>query len=879
MAHNQVKAQSFRPSFSGKTIPRPGLFEKLDGAVKRGRQLVCLTAPAGYGKTVLISSWLKTYDGISIWVPCDSLNIDFPRFIFQLVALIQTRLPGFCSEITPLLSNIKPDEFTALQNCFFDCLSSVPEPILFCFDDFHLIEEPEIYRFLVLLVDRLPAVATIILISRTRPPLPTARFRVRCQLLELTAADLRFSSEETKAFIQANHELSLTDDEINTLTEKTEGWAAAIHLAAMVIASGKTGHETDSFIRSISGNQEYITSYLMDEVFSLQEGYVQDFLLKTSVVNRFNIFLSAALSEISAEKADSIMNRLIQNNLFFLPLDSNNQWFRYHHLFSSFLRSRLVLKQSVDVDHLLYIAGVWFQTEGYLEEAVDCALQRERHDQAVEIILENWPRMLHEGNIDLMINWCKRLSSSVFISYPGINIAYAWALMLQGDFSSVPSKLNMFDRATGEKLRLNPDYSRTLEWKQWQIEKMLLTALLEYSRHQSESGLEFANKAKETAHPDFPLLEGNAWIISGHLYKQMGQISESLYAFQTGIPMTWREGNTQALIGAHTALANLLADRGELIKAAQICHDGIRLAAENRMAETPAAAPLYIALAYILIELNRLDEAEEILNKGLTAGRINHSLIFLFNSVISQIRLLIARGKADEALEVVDGVSHYITPDNNSQVFADLQAIRYLLIFNTRIREVPVELPVSDLSPWLYQFHASHTSILIHIRALAAAGKLSDALNYANQCIPLCQKSDMTGVLIKFLIVRSRIRDAMGDLTGSNEDLLLAHELGDPLKFIRSFMDEPVYRFSVRSLHSSTLLYSGNDMIIPLTSREEEILGLIKQGLSNSEIAARLSISLSTVKKHISSIFRKIGVTSRSQAIVAQLKVKKTRGC
>jgi len=373
------------------------------------------------------------------------------------------------------------------------------------------------------------------------------------------------------------------------------------------------------------------------------------------------------------------------------------------------------------------------------------------------------------------------------------------------------------------------------------------------------------------AHPDNPLLEGNAWIISGHLYKQMGRTGEAINAFLTGIPMTWREGNTQASIGAHIALANLLADRGELEKAVKTCRDGIRLAAENRMAETPAAAPLYIALASLNIEMDRLGEAEDMLNKGLSAGRINHSLVFLYSSAITQIRLLTAHGKADEALEIVDGVSHFISQENNTRIYADLQAIRVLLLSAHGTGEFSKDVPVADLAPRLEQFQAAHASILIHIRVLAANGKFPDALSWLDQCIQLCEKSDMTGVLIRFLIVRARIREAAGDPSGSRMDLLRAHELGDHSGFVRSFIDESVYvnsRLPLKKTPHRSGTRAETELIVPLTSREEEILVLIKQGLSNSEIASQLSISLSTVKKHTSSIFRKMGVTSRSQAII-----------
>jgi LuxR family maltose regulon positive regulatory protein len=868
-----MMTDTFKPVFSGKTIPRPDLYQKLNRAVERGRQLICLTAPAGYGKTVLISSWLQTCDGISIWVSCDSTNSDFPRFISRLIISIQSCNPDFGSEISSLLPSLKSEDFSAIQNIFFSDLSTISEPVCICFDDYHVIEDIEIHQFLALLVDRLTEKSTLILISRTKPALPIARFRVRGQLLELTAGDLRFSNEETKAFIQANHELSLPDRLIDTLTGQTEGWAAAIHLAAMVIASGKSDLDTSSFIQSISGNQQYIADFLMEEVFSLQEKSVQAFLLNTSMVDRFNIHLSAALSGISVEKADSLIEYLNHANLFLIPLDTENQWFRYHHLFLSFLRSRLTSKHPGDIDRLLSIASEWFSSEGLLEEAVDCATRRVSPDQAVHLILENWPNILHQGNIDLMIKWCKRLPASVFKRYPGMNIAYAWSLALQGHFSGVPSLLDSFDQSITETLQSEPDFMRSREGKRLQIEKALVMALLEYSRQQFEQGLKYSGMAREMAHPDFPLLEGNAWIISGHLYKQMGKISEALMAFQKGIPVTWKEGNTQATIGAYVALVTLLVDQGKLQEAIETCDAGIRLAIEYRMDGTPAAAPLLITLASIMIEMNRLDEAEEMLNKGLASGRVNHSLTFLTNSAIAQIKLLTAREKPIEALEIVEGVSHYLGNGNDPQAFADFQALHCLLQSISAEEGCSSKLPGKDLSSRFEQFHAAHSSILLHIKGMAATGQLSSASGYLDKCIALCEESGMTGVLIRCLIVRSRILDATGDSAGSKDDLRRAHELGDPCGYVRSFIDEPVYSASKKNQPVPSPR-EKNEMIFPLTTREGEILSLIKQGLSNEEIASRLCISLSTVKKHASSIFQKMGVSSRAQAIITDLNKK-----
>ncbi len=874
MPPDQVITETFAPSFSGRSIPRSGLYQKLDGAVKRGRQLICLTTPAGYGKTVLVSSWLQTYGGISVWVSCDSNNHDLSRFFYRLLTSIQARIPGFCSEITPLFPTPNPAEFGALQENLINSFASLSTPVLLCFDDYHLIEERDIHQFLARLIDRLPESASIILISRTRPPLPTARLRVRSQLVELSADDLRFSAEETEKFIQANHGLSLTENQITALTEKTEGWAAAIHLASLVITSGRLRSDPEAFIRSITGNQEYIASFLMDEVFGLQEESIQDFLLYTSVVERFNFRLAAVLSGLPGGTVDSNIEFLERANLFLIPLDTEHHWFRYHHLFSSFLRARLESKRPGYADHLLGTAGSWFLSEGDLEEAVKCALHRQTPDQAVQMILENWPRMLHLGHIDPMINWCKRLPASVFKSYPGLNIAHAWALVLQGYFFGVPSKLELFDRSISDTILSQPDFLPSLEGQRLQIEKELLVALLAYSQNQFEQGLEFSGKAREMAHPDFPLLEGNAWIITGHLYKHMGRVSEAILAFQTGIPMTWKEGNVQATIGAYNALAFLLSNRGDLREATATCQEGIRLAVENHMDETPAAAPLYISLASILTEMDRLDDAETMLNKGLSAGRINHSLVFLSSSAQTQIRLLIARGKPGEALEIAEGVLHHINSESNSQIVNDFESIQSLLQFIVGVKGLPSKRPDPDFAAHFNQFHALHSSMLIYIRALAAFGNRVDALEHLDKGICICSEPDMTGVLIRWLIVRSRVRDAAGDSAGSYKDLQLAHQLGDPIQFVRSFIDEPAYdesRFPANVSIPTYVESCENDMILRLTSREAEILDLIKEGRSNSDIASYLCISLSTVKKHTSSIFRKLGVSSRTQAIVTRI--------
>jgi LuxR family transcriptional regulator, maltose regulon positive regulatory protein len=441
------------PASRANMVPRPRLAELLDAAMSQGRKLILIAAPAGFGKTTLLVEWLtaRTEDrGLRAervssalspqssvlntrvaWLSLDDTDNQLAQFLAYLIAALETVRPGIGAEPWALLrTQVAHPPTQAILTMLVNALGDSPDRLVLALDDYHTITLQAIHEAVAFLLERMPPHMHIIMTTRADPPLPLAQLRVRGQLAEVRAADLRFTSDEAVYFFDHVHDVHLPTDALTTLETRTEGWVAGLQLAALSLLQ-QDAAQIPAFISEFTGSHAYVFDYLADEVFQRQPDAVRTFLMQTAILARLCGPLCAAVT--GQEDAPMLLERLDQSNLFLIRLDSRRQWYRYHQLFRDFLCERLERAVGAAGCALLHRrASAWFEQEGLIGEAIDHALNAQAWEDAIRCLTPlTASERLYEYYLDWP-RWLVALPDAVLQDVPDLCLRLAWILMFTG---------------------------------------------------------------------------------------------------------------------------------------------------------------------------------------------------------------------------------------------------------------------------------------------------------------------------------------------------------------------------------------------------------------------------------------------------------------
>lgn len=355
------------PPTRNSLVTRDRLIARLDEGWPR--QLTLVSAPAGFGKTTLVAHWLSSHQSSAIWFSIDEADNDPARFFAYLITGLQAVDDDIGQRSLGMLQTPQPSVPDAVMTALINEIANLESLRILVLDDYHLITNPVIHQAIVLLLQNMPAYLHLVIITRADPPLPLPRLRVRQQTVEIRAADLRFTTEETAVFLNELGQLNLSAEDVIALTTRTEGWVAGLQLATLSLRHHENPH---AFIETFSGSHRYVIDYLTEEVLRQQPAEIRQFLLQTAILDRLSGPLTNAVTE--REDSQAILEQLEKANLFVVPLDNNRQWYRYHHLFADVLRSRLRQEQPEKIPALHRRAAVWYEQNGFMDEAVHHAL-------------------------------------------------------------------------------------------------------------------------------------------------------------------------------------------------------------------------------------------------------------------------------------------------------------------------------------------------------------------------------------------------------------------------------------------------------------------------------------------------------------------------
>jgi len=448
-----LRTKLYIPPVPPHLVGRARLVERLNGGLylpnRAGfaRKLTLISAPPGFGKTTLLVEWLAGFrmpDGALTspsvaWLSLDPDDNALPRFLTYLIAAVEAACPGVGTAAAALINGPQMPGFKAVLTVLINALAQTSTPLPIVLDDYHLIDRPPIHEAMTFLLDYLPPAVHLVIAGRADPPLPLSRLRARGALLELRAADLRFTAEETAAFLNETMGLSLSAQDVDTLQGRTEGWISGLQLAALALRAAP-GAPTDraQFIAAFGGSHHYI-DYLAEEVLAHQPADLRAFLLHTSILDRLNAPLCNAVT--GRDDSDAVLHHLERANLFLERLDATGEWYRYHHLFADFLRSHLGQESPERIHDLHCRAARWHEQHGSLTAAIGHVLQANESEWAARMIEHIAQPMLLHGEALTLLGWIDRLPLTVQSDRPWLCVYRGWALIVSGCLDEVENCL------------------------------------------------------------------------------------------------------------------------------------------------------------------------------------------------------------------------------------------------------------------------------------------------------------------------------------------------------------------------------------------------------------------------------------------------------
>lgn len=879
-------------------VARPRLIARLDEG--RSRKLTLISAPAGFGKTTLLSRWIAEHNpsiadpqALVAWVSLDERDNDPTRFWTYAIAALQRVWPDVGRTPSAMLRSPQPPPIDAVLTELINDMADKTEETILILDDYQAVDDKAIHQGMGFLIEHLPQTLHLILSTRTDPPLPLARLRAQRQILEVRASDLRFTPEEAETFFQQVAGTSLTSADVAALESLTEGWVAGLQLAALSLAEVE---DVAAFLASFSGGQRYVYDYLAHEVLNRQPPAMRTFLQQTAILDRLTASLCDAVVGLSDGQAR--LEQLERQNLFIVSLDQRRHWYRYHHLFGEFLHTQLVKTASPDVITDLHDrASAWFEANGFIQDAIQHALAAEDFEHARSMIAAHAETMFLRSELRTLSDWLEALPPAFLDDDPFLNTAMAWTLLATGQIEGVEPRLQAVERKVGvqaENVEAVQRLSRgdrgalaevlcirtSLAFNQMDLSRM--TALAQQVRTYLEE-----EDVDGSFNTNLALRGVIAFDLAlGHEYG--GETSAAIQAFEEAIDLTRADGNIHLLPLCISHLAQLQVLCGDLHAAMQVYERGLRIAEGE--APSPLSGMAYTGAAQVLYEWNELEEAASYLEQGLALGQPWSQWEILWAGYTGLADIDWVQGHPERARARLQTLTAQVQRLGMQWAVPAVEAHRAVLAVRLGDREAASRwAATSGLRADRPIPYPQEPYALILARVKLLQGEYAKAAGLVNRLLEGNERAKRTGRVIALLTLRALIDEARGHREAALTALTRALTLGEPEGYVRTFVDEgPALRDLLRHVdepsgYVAALLDAFDDrratpvapeapsrapspLAEPLTDRELDVLALIAQGLTNREIADQLVISINTVKTHGKHLYDKLDVRNRAEA-------------
>ncbi len=852
----------YRPPARFKVVARPRLMERLNEGLRH--PLILISAPAGFGKTTLISEWIAGSGRPTAWLSLDERDNDPIRFLTYLIAALQTVAAELGNETLGLIRSPEAPPFELILTTLLNEIAATTDDFALILDDYHVIDTPAINEALSFLLKRLPPQMHLVIATREDPPIALSRLRAQNQLTELRVADLRFTPDEAAEFLNQVMGLALSTEDIDALETRSEGWIAGLQLAAL---SMQHHQDTAGFIKSFTGSHHFVLDYLAEEVLQQQPEHIQTFLLRTAILDRMCGSLCDAILNNSTVSGQETLEAIERANLFIVPLDNERRWYRYHHLFGDLLRQRL--RQQGDsagvIVELHRRASAWYEANGLALEAFYHATATNDIELTERLIAGNGMPLQFRGAVYPVLNWLKSLPASTLDAHPSLWVTYASVLSMAGQIVNSEEKLQAAEAAL-----------QGIE-QDARIRNLIghiaaIRAVLAFSQHDMETIVSQSHRALEYLHPDnIPVRTATVWKL-GYAYQLQGDRVAAENAFAEAVTTAEASGNLSIAMAASINLGVIQHSNNQLYLAAQTFQHCLQLAGDQPL---PATSEPQLGLARIYYEWNDLETAQrhgqESMKQALRLQRMDRSIV----GKVFLARLKLTQGDPTGAEMILAEVARLARQHNFMQRMPEILALQVLTLIQQgnviTAAQLAENLPLSQARVYLAQGNPAAALAL-----LAPIRQEMDAKGWADE-------------QLRIMVLQAIAFFAQGNKPNALQALNDALNLAEPGGFIRTFVDEgaPIAQLlseaaarGVRPDYIGKLLAAFEmkpqpnvdtsriqPLDEPLSERELEVLRLIAAGLSNREISERLFLALSTVKGHNQIIFDKLQVQRRTEAV------------
>jgi LuxR family maltose regulon positive regulatory protein len=899
-------------------VSRPRLIERLSDSLQPGQysghNLILISAPAGFGKTTLVSEWVSGCKQPVAWLSLDEGDCELTRFLTYLIAALQTLAENIGESVLNVLQSPQSPPTESILTTLINEIATIPDNFVLVLDDYHLIDSKPVDEALNFLLKHLPPQMHLVITTREDPHLPLSRLRARGQLTELRAADLRFTPTEAADFLNQVMGLNLSEEDIAALEARTEGWIAGLQLAALSMQ----GHQdAKSLIRSFTGSHHFVLDYLLEEVLHQQPESVQTFLLRTSILDRLCGPLCDAVLGSPSASGQETLEYLEHTNLFIAPLDSERCWYRYHHLFGDLLRQRLGKPKEFAELHLR--ASHWHEENGDLGAAFHHAIAAGDFIRAEDLAETAWQGMEDTFQSATWLSWVKKLPENEVRIRPVLSTQMGLAFMDAGEPEASESRLQDAERCLNgssdgvvvvDKAQLKP------------LPAMIAMARAYNAQVQGDlaATVKYAEQALRIIPEDDLVLRAQALITLEVTHWTSGELEPAIQAMSNWMNSMEKAGNFVFVVASAFAVADILVVQGRLREAIKTYQQYIQLASKHGEDAQHITAHHYLGLAMLQHEMGEDTAAAEYLQKAREMGELTTLVDWPYRWHVAQARLKESGGDLEDALDQLDAARRvYVkNPVPDTRPIDALKAKVFLKQDRLALSQdwaYKRELTVDDEISYLNEFeHLTLVRVLMaEYQRRQDRHSTLQVMGLLERLLKAAEAQRRTGSVIEILVMQALAYQVQGELPLALATLERALFLAQSEGYVRIFVDEGQPMLSLllkfrpapavgqaplikkqssvqdhpllvyvekllsafeRAVEKDSISHPKKPdtigpaaLIEPLSERELEVLHLVAQGLTNHEISQRLVLALSTVKGHNLRIFGKLQVQNRTEAV------------
>jgi LuxR family maltose regulon positive regulatory protein len=764
-------------------------------------KLTLISAPPGFGKTTLVSQWIAENERPAAWLSLDEGDNDPVRFLAHLVAALQTITPKIGARALSMVQSPQPPPDESILTSLLNDITSISDPFTLVLDDYHAIETQQVVNATTFLLEHQTPQMHLAITTREDPNLPLPRLRVRGQLTELRATDLRFTPSEAAEFLNEVMGLNLSSENIAALEASTEGWVAGLQLAAISMQGRK---DIPGFIKAFAGDDRHVVDYLVEEVLQSQPEHVRSFLLQTSILDRLCDPLCDFV--MGPEEGMGFLEDLERGNLFVVPLDDKRQWYRYHHLFAEVLHTRLMEEASDRMPLLHRRASEWYEQNDLPAEAVHHALSSKEFERSADLIELAWPAMDLSCQAATWLGWVRALPEEMVIVRPVLSVGYAWALLQCGELEPAEDWLDEAERLLNTNKDTNeatdtPESAMIVADKE---QFLALPASIANARayHAQAFGdvtgtLKYAQQALDLVPENNHLMRAIPAAMVGFVQMERGDLAAAYKTF-TDLRASFRKaGDRSVAISFTFILADIKLAMGCLQQAFNLFEQSLRYVMEQNGAEPMGTEDLYRGLGELYFERGDLKTCEEYLQKAEMLSQQTTATDWQYRQSLARARHKEARGELDDALNLLKEAEGFWVrnPMPDLRPVASLRT--RIWIKQGRLAEALdwIEGRALSYDDELSYLHEFEYCVLARVLIALFRNKQEDhlihqAMELLERLLKAAEEGDRAGSMIEILVLLAIAHEAQSNIPQGLAFLERALALAEPEGYIRIFVDE-----------------------------------------------------------------------------------------